>query len=56
MKFIFFGFGVDMVNQKGKDLLKNMSGKFEGIFFELSDIKYESIFLDQARGYYEYLS
>lgn len=56
LSFIFFGFGVDMVNQKGKDLLKNLSCQFNGIFFEISDVKYESMFLDQARGYYEYLS
>jgi len=52
----FFGFGVDMVNDKGKQILKNLSCSFDGIFFELSDVKYESVFLDQARGFYEYLS
>lgn len=45
-----------MVNDKGKQILKNLSCSFDGIFFELSDVKYESVFLDQARGFYEYLS
>lgn len=52
----FFSFGVDMVENRGKALLKNLSCSFNGIFFELSNIKYESQFLDQARGFYEYLS
>ena len=36
--------------------MKSLTCEFDGVFFDLSDVKYESIFLDQARGFYEYLS
>lgn len=45
-----------MVDGRGIALLKNMSCSFDGIFFDLSNIKYESMFLDQARGFYDFLS
>lgn len=36
--------------------MSSLACKFDGIYFPLSDVTYESMFLDQAPGFYEYLS
>ena len=45
-----------MVDERGINLLKNLSCNFDGIFFDISNVKYESMFLNQARGFYDFLS
>lgn len=35
--------------------MMSLSCKFDGMFIPLTDITYESMFLDQAEGFYEYL-
>jgi hypothetical protein len=36
-------------------MLKQLTCRFNGIYFDLDDITIESMFLDQARGFYDYL-
>jgi hypothetical protein len=48
MNFLFFGFGVNLADREGVAMLSAMSCEFDGIFIELPDITYESMFLDLA--------
>ena len=36
--------------------MNSLACKYDGIYTELSDITYESMFVDQAEGYYDYLT
>lgn len=55
MNFLFFGFGVNLADRESFAMLSTMACEFDGIFIELPDITYESMFLDLAEGFYDYL-
>ena len=55
MNFLFFGFGFNLADKEGVMLLSALACEFDGIFIELPDITCESMFLDYAQGYYDYL-
>ena len=45
-----------MLDPEGVSLLSSLACSFDGIYIPISDILYESVFLDQALPYYEFLS
>lgn len=48
MNFLFFGFGVNLVDEEGKSLMSSLACNFDGLFIELPDLTYESLFIDLA--------